>query len=170
MENSKDTVSPTFEIPLEEVVMYDTPKRTERINVIVNELQKIENRLTSMEEEKLSIVNEVKRNEGSSKVVLARQRDFIVAFPEEALDALSTSDVLPDYLTAYPYLDDLLEEQGENGPKTKRMRKSIRTRCAKTLCGALCFWRTMCLILAVTVVILIMLAQKPVRNIYYIYE
>lgn len=170
MENSKDNIPPTLEIPLEEVVMYDTPRRTERINVIVNELDNIENRLTLMEEEKLTLVNEVKRNEGSSKVVLPRQRDFIVTFSEEALDALSVSDALPDYLSAYPHLDDILEEQGENGPKKKGMRKSMRTRCAKTLCGALCFWRTMCLILAVTVVILIIFAQKPVRNIYYIYE
>lgn len=170
MENSKDIISPTFEIPLEETVIYDTPKDKKQINIIVNELEKIEERLTSMEEEKPDIVDKVKRITDESPKVPAQQRNFVVTFPEEAIDALSMSDILPDYLTAYPHLDDLLEEEEENGRKKKRTRKPMRTCCTKTLTGALCFWRTMCLILAVTIVILIILTQKPVRNIYYTYE
>lgn len=168
MENFKDNISPTFEITSEETVMYDTPRRTKRINIIANELEKIEKKLVSMEEEKRDIVDEVKRTDECPKV--PAKRNFVITFPEDVLDALSTSDITPAYLTAYPHLDDFLEEQEENGCKKKKTRKPMGIRCTKTLTGALCFWRTMCLILAVTIIILIILTRKPVRNIYYTYE
>lgn len=168
MENSKDNISPTFEITSEETVMYDTPRRTQRINIITNELEKMEEKLALMEDEKQDIVDKVKRTEECTTV--PARRSFVITFPEDVIDALSTSDGLPDYLTAYPHLDDLLAEQEENGRKKKGTCKSMRTRCTKTLTGALCFWRTMCLMLAVTIVILIILARIPVRNIYYTYQ
>lgn len=170
MENSKNTIPPTSEIPLEEVAIHDTPKDKKRINIIVNEIEKIEERLTSMEEETADIVDEVKRTDEISAKVPAKKRNFVVIFPEEAVDALSTSDILPDYMTAYPHLDELLTEQGENGRKKEKTGKPFCTRCTKTLTGALCFWRTMCLILAVTIVILIILTRQPVRNVYYTYQ
>lgn len=168
MENSEHNISPTFEITSEETVMYDTPRRTQRINIIANELEKIEEKLALMEDEKQDIVDKVKRTEECTKV--PARRSFVITFPEDVMDALSTSEVLPDYLTAYPHLDELLAEQEENRRKKKGTCKSMRTRCTMTLTGALCFWRTMCLMLAVTIVILIILVRIPVRNIYYTYQ
>lgn len=112
IENSTNTVTSTFEIPLEEIDYYDTLK--DNFNFVVNELEKIEERMTSMEKEKPDIVDKVKRTDESPNVP-AKQRNFVVTFPEE-VDALSTKIKFPDYQTAYPHLDDLFEEQEEKKP------------------------------------------------------
>lgn len=168
MENFKDNISPTFEITSEETVMYDTPRRTKQINIIANELKKIEKKKVSIEEELRDIVDEVKRTDECPKV--PAKRNFVITFPEDVLDALSTSDITPKYLTAYPHLDDFLEEQEENGYKKKKTCKPMGICCTKTLLGSLRFWRIMFLILLVTIMILIILTRKSVRNIYFTYE
>lgn len=177
MENQKSKVSLSCYISREDITSEDIPEDrppssvassteiTTRINIIPND---------NVPMEKVAVYGIPDR----SAERLGEWREPVVMNLEQLKlnrDSPSQRSYCPQtYESLVNLYKEALEKKDEEAKKTiKTKLASLKNELEKhktAIARALCFWKILCLILTIVIVVFLILMRLPVQNTYYLYE
>lgn len=112
------------------------------------------------------------KNTDRHEKMLKEKTEVLLVSPLELLKFLKKPNEPPETYQWYAHLQDLM--RGNHVLHSQSNDKSRRSRFKNLLedenAQSTCFWMTLCIILAITVIILIVLSNMPSTNVYYEYN